>query len=410
MAQTVAGLADATKQVWTRDKLLKQFLDQNPVLQKIERLKRFNIGKEALVPIHKGRSGGYSVKPAAGGALNAADEQKLDQATYGLTHHYFQVELESAAVDQTDTDAKSVVNALDLEIEGATSDMRNQVTRQVFGNGDALIAQCTTTSSANEVELLSTGYGFDAIERGWLYPGLLVDIGTTANEVAIADGVEITAVEENESTPSITVSGSTVSTTTSHYVSVKDARSGTTSYEMNGLRQIAGSTTAAVGGLDPDTAGEEYWKPSYVDSSTTTLTLDAMLTGSRRIAQKTGKGADWVLTSLKQQENFYKLLQAQVRYQGEKGLGAGNVETPTYAGMEIDAQPEVPNREMYFLRREHLFLVGNDKPRWFSDYAGDKAGLQWKQGYTSFVDAISFRIQLATDKRNAFAAYTALTA
>jgi hypothetical protein len=179
---------------------------------------------------------------------------------------------------------------------------------------------------------------------------------------------------------------------------------------MNGLRQIAGSTTAGVGGLDPDNSGEEFWQPAYVDSTTTTLTLDAMLTASRKIAQKTGRGADWVLTSLKQQENFYKLLQAQVRYQGEGGLGAGKVDSPTYAGMTIDAQADVPNREMYFLRKENLFTVGNAKPRWFSDYQGSKQGLLWKQGYTSFVDAISYRIQLATNRRNAFASIIGLTA
>src|SRR4051794_29208639 len=117
MAQTVANWADASKQVWTSDKLIEQIRRDNPVLEKIQRLTRYNIGKEALVPVHKGRSGGYSVKPAAGGALNAADEQKIDRATYGLTHHYQQIELESAVVDQSDTDKKAVANALDVEIE-----------------------------------------------------------------------------------------------------------------------------------------------------------------------------------------------------------------------------------------------------------------------------------------------------
>ena len=35
------------------------------------------IGEKAIVPIHKGRSGGYTSTTSAGGSLNPADEQKV---------------------------------------------------------------------------------------------------------------------------------------------------------------------------------------------------------------------------------------------------------------------------------------------------------------------------------------------
>lgn len=418
MAQTVAELSDIMKQVYTADRLVEQIYQDNPLLERIEKTDRFNIGREAVVPVHAGRSGGYSVMPAAGGTLNADDKQNVDTAAYGFSHQWFQVGLQAAAIAQTEGgSSKSVANAVTLEVDGAINDLRKQITRQVIGNGDALIAQCTTTSNTTPVNLLSTGYGYDAIVRGWLYPGLQVDVGTAANEVLRADAHFITAVSEDATTPTITLSttngGSAANLTTAStdFVSIANARSGATSYETNGIRQIAGSTTSALGGLDPDTAGEEFWKPSFVETTATTFSLDKALELGRRVHQKTGKNPTFVLTSLKQQEAFYKLLQSQVRFASDKGLGAGNDEGVRWAGMEVHAQPDVPDREWYALTIEDLFVVAKDKPRWASDIQGGaNKGLVWNTGTTKFSDACYYPFNLAAQRRNSHAAWTSITA
>jgi hypothetical protein len=412
MAQTVANITDALKQVWTSDRLVEQLYQDNPLLETLEKTKRFSIGKEAIVPVHKGRSGGYSAKPDSGGTLNAADEQKVDSASYDFKNHWFQIELEAAAIAKTEGgSSKSVANAVDLEVTGAIDDLRKQLTRQALGNGDGIIAQCTTTTAATEVELLSTGRGYDAIVRGHLYPGLPVQVGTAGDRDADTASSIITAVEEVAATPSITISDA-ITTDSNDYVGVAGSTNaaGTAVYEMHGLRQIV-STTEALGGLDPQNAGEEFWSAAGVDTSTTTLSLDVMLTQSRKVHQKTGKSPNFVLTSLKQQENFYKLLQSQVRYAGDRGLGAGNDSAVSYAGMTINAQPDVYDRDMFFLTKEDLFLVGVDKPRWVSDIEnGGGVHLRWKQGNTAFVDAVYYPLNLAARRRNSHAALTALTA
>jgi hypothetical protein len=412
LAQTVANLADVMKEVWTSDRLEKQFYDENPFLDRIEKTDRFTIGKQAQVPIHKGRSGGYTVTPAAGStALNAADEQKVDQAAYTIPYHWFQIRLEAAALNQAGGGAQSVASALDLEVTGAIADERKQIMRQIVGNGDSLIAQCTTTSGSTTLNLLNTGYGFDAIERGWLYPGLLIDVGTTSNETFRSADNEITAVSEDSTTPTLTVSSS-LTTASTDYVSVANARSGATSYEMNGLRQIFGSTTSGVGGLDPDNAGEEFWKPAKVDTSTTTLTLDLLLDMQRATFQKGGQQGYYILTSLKQQANLYSLLQNQVRFSSDSQIGAGNVNAVKWNGMEINALPDVPNRELYLVRLDDLFIVTGSwkKPQWVSDIEGGGGRLRWVQGQTGFADAVVYPINLAVRRRSAGAAAIGLTA
>src|SRR5690348_7461268 len=200
MAQTVANLASVLKDAWTSDRIQKQFYNQNPLLDKIRSVPATMIGQQAQVPIHKYRSGGYTSTAPAGGTLNPAGNQQTDQAIYTMVYHWFQVQLEVAAINQAGSTATSVIKAKDLEFEGAVDDTSKQCSRQIANNGDGLIAQCTTGGASTTVNLLpqaSGGLGYDAIARGWLYPGLPVDIGTTADSDSLATGTVITDVAES---------------------------------------------------------------------------------------------------------------------------------------------------------------------------------------------------------------------
>jgi hypothetical protein len=417
VAQTVANFGSVMKDVWTSSKLEKQFYDENPLLDRIEKTSRFTIGQQAQVPIHKGRSGGYSVKSSAGGTLNAADEQKVDQAVYTLSYNYQQVSLETGVLNQGAGGNQSVASAMDLEVTGAIADMRKQVMRQAVSNGDARIANFTTTTATTPLNLDPTGYGYDAIVRGWIYPGLQVDIGTAANEVLRADGYFITAVSEDATTPTITVSttdgGSAASLTTAStdFLSIKDARAGTTSNEMNGLRSIAGSNTTVVGGINPATAGEEFWKPAYVDTTTTTISLDLLLTLRRKVEQKTGARSPVIATSLDQYANLESLLQNQVRFSNPGKLGVNDA-TLNVNGVDVLAVNDIPARELYCLNLDDMFILTGkfSKPTWMSDIEGAGGRLRWAQGATNLVDSVVYALNLGISRRNSMAAAIGLTA
>lgn len=402
MSADLTAYNDALKQTWTSDKIEKQFYDGNKTLEKIEKTPRYHVGKEALTPLHLNRTGGYSVVPSSGSsALNAATSVGLDQASWTYSHHHAQVKIEGAAIDQTDGKAVSVANVIDTEMSSATSVVKKQLSRQLFGNGDALIAQCTTTSSANEVELLSTGDGYDAIVRRHLHKGLYVDLGTTADEDSVAGDRLITAVEKNASTPSITIDGATVSTSSTTYVSIANARAGTTSYEMNGLRNII-SQSASLGGITA--AGE--WQAAAVDSTTTDLSLGKLLDMQEAIQQETGEFVDNCITSYKQQRRFYDLLQTQVRFPSDT-LGAGSTDTVTWNNMKVTPDVDCPNRLWAFLNIKDLLIVKKKDPYWQSDITGGQP-LEWIQGTTAFGGMLTYRMQLACKRRNSHGLFTAL--
>lgn len=419
MAQTVATFTDVLKEVWTSDRLEKQFYDELPFLNRIERTNKYTIGKQAQVPLHVGRSGGESTRPAAGGALNTADRQRVDQAVYTIPQHWFQVDIQAAAMAQGPGGNHSVVDSADLEVEGAMSDMRKSIMRQVLGRGDALIAQTTTTTNSTVVLLAPQGttgasgdvpYGYDAIAAGHLRVGQYVDVGTTGNETSAGADLLISAVSEVAATPSITVQ-TAITTPTTAYVSIRDNRSGTTSYETNGLRQIAASTSLGLGGLDPDNAGEEFWKPATVSTSTS-VSLDELLTLQRNIFKKVGRNGTYVLTSPKQLANVYSFLQSQVRFTSDK-VTAGNVESTTWNGMEIVALPDVYDQELYMLTIEDLLCITDGrwgKPVWASDIEGRGGRFHWNQGNTNFVDGLVYFFNIGARRRNGFAANVSLTA
>lgn len=402
MAATLTAYNDALKRIWTQDRLEEQIYQDTPLLGKIEKLTRHKVGEVARVPLHVSRNGGYTALPAGGGNLNTAGNQGISKAEYNYTNHHQQIAIQGDAIDGTSSNVLSVAEVIDTEVKGALTDLKRQLQRQLFLNGDALIAQCRTSDS-NDVDLNTTS-GTNAIERGWLFVGQPVDIGTTANEVAIEDGVTITAVDATN--VAITTSGGTqTGEGTTHYVSQKDARAATTSYEMNGLQNLV-DTASNFAGLT--VAGEPTWAAAGEDSTSQALTLSLMLQQDQKIHQKTGSKADFVVTGLKQERKFYELLQQQVRYSSDSSLSAGSQDTVKWKGMSFICDPDCQNEYMYFGQLKHLFIVAIDKPYWQNKITGGNI-LDWVQGTDSYGAKLSYRLNLATNRRNAFCKLSGLT-
>jgi hypothetical protein len=417
MAQTATSLADVLKDTWTSDRIQKQFYDEHPALERIEQVSGTMIGQQAQVPIYKGRSGGYVSTGPAGGALNPSDQQRVDQAVYTMVYHWFQCELDVSALNQASgSNVQSVVGSKDLEIEGSVNDMRNQCMRQLATNGDGKVAQCGTGGASTTISLVAspsgTYYGYDALQRGWLYVGLPIDVGTTADTDTLATGAPITAVSEVAGTPTITTATSVTTTKDTHFVYIANPNSTTAANpELNGLRNIV-AQTGALGGLNPATAGEEFWQAAKRDTTTSAFSLDLVLDLQRAVMQKSAKYMTDVWTGLKQQAAFYSLLQNQVRFQGEMKMGAGNVGGLVWNNIVVNGYPDILDSDWYCLTLSDFVRVTGSitKPTWASDLEGAGGRLRWRQGNTAFTDGVVYPFQIGIQRRNTHAAATALTA
>jgi len=404
MAATPTSMDAALKEVFTEENIAEQLYSLTPLLDRIRKLKNpTQIGQQAQTTVHVGRNHGYTALPAAGGTLNTAGQQAMAQAVWNYTHHNMPIKIQGSIISQTKNKTLSIAEAIDTEVSGAITDLNRELTRQLFLAGDARITACVSTTTSNTL-LLNVADGFDAIERGWLEVGSVIDVGSSSNEVSVADAVTITTVTESETAPSVVISGSTVSAATTDFVSIANARSGATIYEMNGLGNVVDSATT-LGALT--VAAQSGWA-SYEDSTAQALTLPLMLKAQRKVHQKTGRAPNYVIMGLKQQANFYSLLQAQTRFTGDTGQGAGNVSAPKWNEMEIHADPDCKNAQMYFLTIEDLELITDGNPSWQSDITGGKV-LEWIQGEDAFGGRLNCRIQLGASRRNSHAKMTGLT-
>jgi hypothetical protein len=411
MPTTAATYTDVRKEVFDADTLNKMFYDGNPLLDKFEKVKRVVIGKRAHVPLHEQRAGATSVHDASGGTLNTASQEDVGVALYNLAYTWFPISLEFGALNEVTGGMTSVGEAAEHTISSALNNSRNQVTRQIL-TGDGFIAQCAAGGPATEVQLAAASAvlagnvsGSDAVRSGWLVPGDVVDIGTTADTDTIVSSSLVTAVEDSLTTPSVTISSS-VTTTTSHFVSLRDAygTAGTGPLvESTGLNEIAGTTGNTVGSINGASVG--HWNPAEVDSTSTVLDLDLLLRLSRRVKVRAGEDYSFCVTSHKQLDSVYALLQSQVRFTGDL-VRAGESESTKWRGMDINAYPQVPENVFYFLTLKDLEMVfgAYDKPTWASDVEGSKRGAIWAAGTTRFDDAIVYATGLAARRRNSHAA------
>jgi hypothetical protein len=417
MPQTAVSMATVMKEGWTADRLQKQFEDKNAPLGRIESMRGVMIGKQAQTPVWSGRSGASTSVGASGGNLNPASQQPVNQALWTLVYNWFQIELDTSAVAQASgQSAQSIVGAKDLEIEGAVENQKHQMTRMIVTNGDGIIAALGTTASANTLNLVNAAgegaaYGYSALVRGWLFPGQPVDIGTVSDSDALTTEANVSAVDySNPAAPTITVGGSAIATTAgTHFAYIPNPNSPTApNPELNGLRQIIGA--GALGGLNSATAGQEYWRGAFKDTTTTTFSLDLPLNLQRYILQNSNQPGTAVWTGYRQQANFYSLLQNQIQYSGDGDLSVGGVKKPTWNGMTVDAFADILDSDWFQLTLPDLVRIKSalDKPTWASDIEGAGGSTRWKQGTTRFVDGVVYPLQLGVQRRNTQAGATAL--
>ncbi|MBS1890975.1 MAG: hypothetical protein JST59_06765 [Actinobacteria bacterium] len=269
-------------------------------------------------------------------------------------------------------------------------------------DGTALIAQSAASSSSNNLDI-GTATGKVAIERGWLFEGQPIDVGTKSNATSALSNNIIEEVDDVNFGLKLS-GGNFTSEASTLFVSQHGARVGEVSNEMNGIQNIISATTT-LGGVSP--SSQRQWKAT-VDNSTTTLTITALLTAQRKIRQKQGKAPTFFLTGLLQQQRFYELLEQQVQFGSDKGLEAGNDEVAKWNGMEIFGDPDCPDNLLAMGHFDHFFMVQQDDPYWQNKHTGGEK-LAWIQGTDSYGGKLTWRANIAVDRRNDLFLFNALT-
>ena len=403
MAADVTSIQAALNETWTEKRIAEQLYQGNPVLQRIKRLNKTEYGEYAQTSIHTERNWGFTVTGSTSGTLNPAGQQGYAQAKWYYTHQHAQIKIEGSAIDQTAGSALALASVIDEEVNGAVNDISRQLSRQLCMNQTGIIATTQANSAVTDVKL-QVPSGLNALDRGWLARGAVVNIGVAANvDSKVAAGVVTATSTTDPANPTITFASAQTTSAGDRVALLGSTVDSAAALEMNGLVNVVSGSD--IGGVSVATTPDYQ---SNVDATSQALSLALMYNRNRKIAQKTGKPATFVATSLKQQQAAYVLAQANVRYMKESDTPVGHVDAVSINGVDLFAVPDVQDEHMFFLTIEDLLLVTNGDPYWQNKVTGgDK--LAWIQGTDSYGGKITTRCQLGARRRNSSSALTGLT-
>lgn len=356
------------------------------LLQRLEKRDQELFGNQAIVPLHTGRSGGIGARPESG-ALPSPGNQAYAKAVYDLKYLYGRVRVSGPSMAKTASEAGAFLQSLKSELDGIRNDLRKDVSRQVYGDGTAIIASTAVVSASTTVGLQSD----EPLRHGFLYVGMVIDIGTAANPTADSASRTITAV--NLAGPSITVDSAITAAAGDKIFRAGAAGAASAVYEINGGLQAAVSTAAnTYGGINAATS--TYWD-NYRNTSGGALSLDAMMQAfnQQRVA---GGNLTAIITSFGLQRAFFNLLQSKVQYVTPTKL-SGGFQSLDFQGMPLIADIDAPFGKMYFLDESTLKVFSN-RDWHFLDEDGNV--LKWNNGFDEWEAVLARYMNIGATRRN----------
>lgn len=390
----LSTLSDILKEYYLGP-VAEQLNNEVLLLARLEPKSEDLVGKRAYVPLHVSRSGGIGAR-AEDADLPSAGNQDYDKAVYDLKYLYGRVRVTGPSMAKTKNEAGAFLQALKSELDGIRNDLKKDLARQVYAKGDGIIAECGTTSSSADI-VLGDG-GKEAIRKGQLYPGMLVDIGTNADVDGKVAGAEILSVDYDAG--EITID-SAISTTSSDAirragVGVNNGVNGTGSWsaEIDGLKRLVSVGQEYVGEINP--ASKTWWDNKRVNVNAA-LTLDH-IQKAMNLVRLEGGAPTVMVTSMGVQREIYNLMEDSVRYVDPESMTyAKGFKTLEYGGMPVIADIDAPYGRIYLLD-ESTIKVFSDQDWHFLDADGQT--LRQVTGRDAFEAVMTRYMNLGLTKRN----------
>jgi hypothetical protein len=399
-AADIAAVQDVLKEVYVSDDLESQMYEDTILLDWIEDVTEYtdSNGLKASVPMRTGRSGGISAR-AIGEELGVADHQKVGKVSYQYTNQYLQVKVEGPVVARMKHDRASCVREIDFEISNGLEDLQRDWTRQLYGTGDGVVVSGLAAAGASATIAIPAAQQY-VLERGWLYEGQKVDIGTDANPVLDTGGNKVIGVDDVAGT--ITLANATAVTAASKISLYGNRNADGDQRELNGFGNMF-SDSVALGDKDPATS--KYWKAIVEDNGGAgrALSVDLLMTVIRKLRQK-GKYPDRAVCDLIQEQKYYQLLQPQVRFAGDAKLAAGDTSGLVLGKIKsgLVGDPDCPPGKVHIFHGKAVQMYSAGPVAWQNQTTGGDI-LAWSQGYDAFVARAAKYFQVGSNRRASLA-------
>ncbi|NCA17274.1 MAG: phage major capsid protein, partial [Betaproteobacteria bacterium] len=330
--QTLTNFDAILKNVY-RGPIVEQLNQESYAIDQFERVAANDMGtfsgKQVIFPIHTGRNRGRA-SITDGGTLPVAGTQSYADGYVTMRYFTQGIELSDQVIKQSETNEGAFVRAMTSEVEGATTDLRKDINRQVYGTGNGALSDVRSTVAA-----LTSATSLNVTSTQYLAVGDSVDLVDSSGVVRAAN-VAITSVTASTGHDTTTGSGSIGFAATSTTTALTGGTVRLTSpasvvgsaypvSESDGFRNIT-ATTGALHQIDPANATSvnaavPTWKGSEIDSSYGTTGLeDQFMRLAQTIRRSSAKSPDVILTTLGVQRRLSNQFTGQKRWQDAKSL------------------------------------------------------------------------------------------
>lgn len=355
----------------------EQINNSTVLMKRLEKNEEDVGGKQAVVPLHTGRNSGVGAR-GDGGTLPSAGQQGYSDAVYNCAYNYARIEISGPTIKASRKDKYAFVKAVDAEIQGATKDLKDDINRQLHGDGTGVLCLVNTDPGTG------TTLTVDTPGTMYLQKGMRIDI---------VDPASVTAGSARAAATNLLISAK-ASATTAAMAAALDAtvadndfvvRYGNYLLEMQGLKGIVSNVNPAggllVGGINRSTAGNEFWKANVLANGGTArkLTLDLMQQ-TWDTAEEEGGEISLIMTSRVQRRKYLSLVKADGRYVNTLTLDGG------YDALEYNGKPLVVDRHalpgrMYFLDESTLALYRMSDVDWMDKDGAILSRVSGKDAY-----------------------------
>jgi hypothetical protein len=363
-------------------------------------------GLKAVVPLHTGRSGGIFSR-AENVTFGAAGNQGYQRATYDLKYHYARIQVSGPAISKTKSDAGSFARALKEELSRIKDDLALDFARQLYGDGTGQVAQCGTTTASTTVVLANA----EAVLKGFIYVGMIIDIGDATMTSPVATGRTVTDVDTQAGT--IVISGATVTTSATHFVfraGNVDSTNGVQEMDA-GLQKLISTSTNTVGTLNAASAGLKFWD-NLRDTSGGAISLDNLQIDWNKAANAGARADEIAATTtpgLVRRLFATADFKTNVRFVDSQTMNGGFEKVTFNAGsgsIQLHADRLHPFGKIHFVHKKHMRLFS---PGDWDFLSRDGLTIRWVTDQDAF-QAVLFRYaNLGTDRRNTSLVMSGLT-
>lgn len=348
MSNAFASISNALGilKIYYAGPIVSQFNDEIPLYKGAEKGKEKWNGLQVNRPLKVLRNPGIGAT-SDGGNLPSIGFQTTTQAQIVSKFNYLRFGITGPMIKASQGDKGSFVGIMEYEMSEGLTDLKNDVNRQLFWNGEGRLAVVSANAVASNV-ITVTGRTSGEAGNKYLFASMVVDIYTSAG-VLVASGITISAVS-GTTTATLTLSAPVTTSVTDIIV-----RTGAYNNEIQGITTLLDNATTTVYGINRATY--PVYQGNYIDASGSQLSLDLMQRTLNEIRRLGGGKMSAVFCDFDSERYYNKLLVADKRYIGETAQGDGTFTKKdqnylSFAGIPIVADKDCPGQNFFFMAQE----------------------------------------------------------